>query len=64
MSRDIKVKGGKPKTPTTVDNSIDKRRAAYNVTKLRKKLSNALGDPQMREQILRAMRSLMYEDKT
>jgi hypothetical protein len=44
--------------------SADDKRAARNVAQIREKLSTALDDPQMREQIVRAMRSLMYEDKT
>ncbi len=62
MSKDKKDKG--TKKPAAVDESIDERRAARNVAKIKEKLSTAMDDPQMREQIVRAMRSLMYEDKT
>jgi len=62
MSKDKKDKG--PKKLAAVDESIDERRAARNVAKIKEKLSTAMDDPQMREQIVRAMRSLMYEDKT
>ncbi len=77
MSKDKKDKtthkggGGKPKKPAPsappllVDAAtVDERRAARNVAKIREKLSTAMDDPQMREQIVCAMRSLMYEDKT
>jgi len=71
VSKDKKDKGGKPKKPApaipplVIDAATaDERRAARNVAKIREKLSTAMDDPQMREQIVRAMRSLMYEDKT
>ncbi len=41
----------------------DDRRAARNVAQVRDKLTAALDDPMMREQIVRAMRGLIYEDK-
>jgi hypothetical protein len=54
-------KGKKPPEPK-IDTS-DKR-AARNVEKLKNKLSSAMDDPHMREQIMRAMRQLINEDKT
>ncbi len=41
----------------------DGRRAARNIAQVREKLSAAIEDPNMREQIVRAMRSLFYEDQ-
>ena len=55
-------KGSKPKPVSS--EGADQKRAARNVAKLRAKLSEALDDPNMREQIVHAMRSMMYEDKT
>jgi hypothetical protein len=51
--------------PPSVDiEAADERRAARNVAQIREKLSTAMEDPIMRDQIVRAMRGLMYEDKT
>ncbi len=55
--------GTKKPTPPQGTIDIDERRAARNVAKIRERLSEAMDDPQMREQIVRAMRSLMYEDE-
>jgi hypothetical protein len=41
----------------------DERRAARNVEKLKQKLSAALDDPLKREQIVRAMRTMMEDEK-
>jgi hypothetical protein len=64
MSKD---KSKKPPTvkvpPLQIDGASDKR-AARNVEHLRNKLSSAMDDPHMREQIVRAMRQLMNEDKS
>lgn len=62
------MKGGKkqpPKPPTSVISveTVDERRAARNVDKIRGKLSAAMDDPLMREQIVRAMRQLINEEK-
>jgi len=43
--------------------SGDEKRAARNVEKLKQKLSAALDDPLKREQIVRAMRTMMEEEK-
>ena len=53
---------GKPPALQMAVTSVDGRRAAQNVAKIREKLSAAMDDPQMRGQLLRAMRSMMYED--
>lgn len=42
---------------------VGEQRAARNVAKIRAKLSVAMEDPHMREQIVRAMRRLINEDK-
>ena len=49
--------------PKIVAHTADERRAARNVDKIRNKLSAAMDDPHMREQIVRAMRSLINEEK-
>lgn len=41
----------------------DGRLAARSVAQIREKLSAAIEDPKTREQIVRAMRSLFYEDE-
>ncbi|MBY0510668.1 MAG: hypothetical protein K2P94_11025 [Rhodospirillaceae bacterium] len=60
-------KGKKPESPKIpplqIDGAADKR-AARNVEKLRNTLSSAMDDPHMREQIVRAMRQLINEDKS
>ena len=53
----------KPAPPQVTSAADDERRAARNVAKIRERLSEAMDDPKMREQIVRAMRSLMYEDE-
>lgn len=62
MSKSKKPEGPKI-PPLQVDGASDKR-AARNVEKLRNKLSSAMDDPHMREQIVRAMRQLINEDKS
>ena len=59
------AKGKTPvaKPPEIASEAIDDRRAARNVAHIREKLSAAIADPKMRDQIVRAMRSLIYEDK-
>ena len=63
-----KAKAGKKtpasKSPATVISveTVFEKRAARNVDKIRAKLSAAMDDPQMREQIVRAMRDLINED--
>ena len=59
-------KGGGPKKPALPPvefDAADNRRAASNVAKIRERLAEAMDDPQKREQIVRAMRSLMQEDE-
>lgn len=58
--KDEKTKKSAPPLTAT---AADEKRAARNVAKIRERLSNAMDDPKMREQIVRAMRSLMYEDE-
>lgn len=55
-------KPAKPPALKMTTTGTDGRRAAQNVAKIREKLSAAMDDPQMRDQLLRAMRSMMYED--
>jgi len=62
MSKPKKPKDTKV-PPLQIDGAADKR-AARNVEQLRNKLSSAMDDPHMREQIVRAMRQLMNEDKS
>lgn len=52
------------KPPVLKIEGVDDRRAARNIDKLKAKLTAALDDPQMREQMVRAMREMMNEDKT
>jgi hypothetical protein len=53
-----------PKTaPKITADTPDERRAARNVAKIRTKLAEAMEDPHMREQIARAMRQLINEEK-
>jgi hypothetical protein len=54
----------KPSAPVISAETVDERRAARNVEKIRGKLSAAMDDPLVREQIVRAMRELINEDKT
>ena len=60
-----KARGKTPATkpPEIASEAIDDRRPARNVAHIREKLSAAIAAPKMREQIVRAMRSLIYEDK-
>jgi hypothetical protein len=65
-----KSKGGdkkKKQSPSVaalkVEGHHDKR-AARNIALIREKLATALDDPQMREQIVRAMRTLINEEKS
>jgi hypothetical protein len=51
------------KPPVMKVEGVDARRAARNVDKLRAKLTAALDDPNMRDQMVRAMREMMNEDK-
>ncbi len=60
--KDKKPPKSKPPALKMAVTDADGRRAAQNVAKIRDKLSAAMDDPQMREQLLRAMRSMMYED--
>ena len=50
-----------PPLQMTAD-TADERRAARNVAQIRNKLSAAMEDPHVREQIVRAMRNLLHED--
>lgn len=56
------LKAAKP--PVLKIEGADGRRAARNIDKLKAKLTAALDDPQIREQMVRAMREMMNEDKT
>lgn len=63
--KDPKKGAGKDKkVPAPANTGVDERRAARNVDRIREKLSTAMDDPHMREQIVRAMRSLINEDKS
>jgi hypothetical protein len=53
-----------PKGPgKIVAETTDERRAARNVAQIRTKLAAAMEDPHVREQIARAMRQLINEEK-
>ncbi len=54
---------GKQGVSKVVAETRDEKRAARNVAKIRNKLATAMEDPHMREQIVRAMRNLINEDK-
>ena len=49
--------------PAIIPEGADDRRAARNVAHIRAKLTAAIADPKMRDQIVRAMRSFIYEDE-
>ena len=49
------------KPPVLKIEGADDRRAARNIAKLRAKLTAALDDPNMRDQMVRAMREMMNE---
>jgi hypothetical protein len=65
MSKESGKDGGtkKPVPPQITANTPDEKRAARNVAKIRERLSEAMDDPQMREQIVNAVRRLMHEDE-
>lgn len=53
----------KKTAPHIATDAPDDKRAARNVAKIRQRLATAMDDPAMRDQIVRAMRSLIYEDE-
>lgn len=68
MSKRKDGKGKKPpKKPLALKmdtSGVDGKRAARNVAFIREKISKALDDPNKREGIVRAMRSMLNEEKT
>lgn len=61
---DKKKVAAKKDAPKVAAHTADEKRAARNVANIRNKLSAAMDDPHMREQIVRAMRSLINEGKS
>ena len=59
-----KDKGGKPPKLQMDGGSVDVRRAARNVKHIRAKIAAALDDPDKREQLVRAVRDMLNEDKS
>jgi hypothetical protein len=59
-----KDNGGKPPKPHVDAGSADARRAARNVKHIRAKIAAALDDPNKREQLVRAVRDMLNEDKS
>ena len=53
--------GGAPNTPPE---SLDEKRAAKRVAQLRDKLANALEDPLTRDQIVKAIRAMINQDRS
>ena len=58
-----KKKSGAPKskTSTTSDDGGDERKSARRVALMRNKLTEAMQDPITRDQIVKAIRSMMQE---
>jgi hypothetical protein len=59
-----KDKGAKPPPQKMQSGAADARRAPRNVAHIRDKIAKALDDPVKREQLVRAVRSMMNEENS